>query len=126
MPITRGSALTGHVGASVLRTVVTTAVVTGVALLVGFRPDATVGDWLVVVGIVLAFGFALSWMAAALGLVAKTVAGANGSTLPLQFLLPFLSSAFVPAGSMPDGVSWFTAHQPFTPGVDSLRALGVP
>jgi ABC-2 type transport system permease protein len=61
-------------------------------------------------------------------MVAKTVAGANGATLPLQFLLPFLSSAFVPAASMPAGVRWFTTHQPFTPVVESLRALltGVP
>ncbi len=123
MAVTRGALLTGHVGASVLRTLVTTAVVTGVALLAGFRPQASVAGWFAVVGIVAAFSFALAWLSAALGLVAKTVAGANGSTLPIQFLLPFLSSAFVPAGSMPAGVRWFTAHQPFTPVVGCLRAL---
>jgi ABC-2 type transport system permease protein len=115
--------LTGHVGASVLRTLVTVTVVTGVALLVGFRPAASVADWFAVAGIVVAFSFALAWLSAALGLVAKTVAGANGSTLPIQFLLPFLSSAFVPAESMPAGVRWFTAHQPFTQVVECLRAL---
>jgi ABC-2 type transport system permease protein len=123
MAITRGAVLTGHVGASVLRTLATTTVVTGVALLVGFRPRASVVDWLAVVGILAAFSFALAWLSAALGLVAKSVAGANGSTLPIQFLLPFLSSAFVPAASMPAGVRWFTAHQPFTPVVECLRAL---
>jgi len=56
-------------------------------------------------------------------LVAKSVAGANGATLPIQFLLPFLSSAFVPADSMPAGVRWFAAYQPFTAVVESLRAL---
>jgi len=104
-------------------TLVTTTVVTGVALLVGFRPNASVVDWLAVAGIVAAFSFALAWLSAAVGLVAKTVAGANSATLPIQFLLPFLSSAFVPAASMPAGVRWFTAHQPFTPVVESLRAL---
>jgi ABC-2 type transport system permease protein len=78
---------------------------------------------LAVVGIVTAFSVALAWLSAALGLVAKSVAGANGSTLPIQFLLPFLSSTFVPADSMPAGVRWFAAHQPFTPVVESLRAL---
>jgi ABC-2 type transport system permease protein len=123
MAVTRGALLAGHVGGSVLRTLMATTVLTGVALLVGFRPKASVLDWLAVVGIIAAFAFALAWLSAALGLVAKSVAGANGSTLPIQFLLPFLSSTFVPADSMPAGVRWFAAHQPFTPVVESLRAL---
>ena len=123
MAISRGALLTGHVAGGVIRAFVTTAVVTGVALLVGFRPHADVLDWLVVAGIVAAFALALAWLSVALGLVTKSIAGANGSTLPIQFLLPFLSSAFVPADSMPAGIRWFTAHQPFTPVVESLRAL---
>jgi ABC-2 type transport system permease protein len=123
MAVARGAVLTGHVGANVLRTLGTTTVITGVALLVGFRPHASVADWCAVAGIIAAFSFALAWLAAALGLVAKTIAGANSATLVLQFLLPFLSSAYVPAASMPAGVRWFTAHQPFTPVVASLRSL---
>jgi len=123
MAVTRGALLAGHVGGSVVRALVATTVLTGVALLVGFRPKASVPDWLAVVGIVAAFSFALAWLSAALGLVAKSVAGANGSTLPIQFLLPFLSSTFVPAESMPAGVRWLAAHQPLTPVVESLRAL---
>lgn len=123
MAIARGAVLTGHVVGYVIRTLVTTTVVTGVALLIGFRPRAGVLDWLAVAGVVAAFAFALAWLSTALGLVTKSVAGANGVTLPIQFLLPFLSSAFVPAGSMPPGIRWFAAHQPFTAVADSLRAL---
>jgi ABC-2 type transport system permease protein len=106
-----------------VRALAASIVLTGVALLVGFRPKATFEDWLAVAGIVASFSFALAWMSAALGLVARSVAGANGSTLPIQFLLPFLSSTFVPSDSMPAGLRWFAAHQPFTPVVESLRAL---
>jgi len=123
MAVSRGAVLTGHVGSSVLRTLVTTTFLTGVALLVGFRPRASLPEWLAVVGIVAAFAFALAWLSVALGLIAKSIAGANSATLPIQFLLPFLSSAFVPADSMPAGVRWFTANQPFTPVVESMRAL---
>jgi len=123
MAVVRGALLAGHVGGSIVRTLAATIIVTGVALLVGFRPKASVLDWFAVVGLVAAFAFALAWLSAALGLVSKSVAGANGSTLPIQFLLPFLSSTFVPADSMPAGVRWFAAHQPFTPVVESLRAL---
>jgi ABC-2 type transport system permease protein len=123
MAVTRGALLAGHVGGSVLRTVCATTVVTGVALLVGFRPHASVADWFAAACIIVAFAYALAWLSAAIGLATKSVAGANGSTLPLQFLLPFLSSTFVPVGSMPSGVRWFAANQPFTAVVDSLRAL---
>ena len=123
MAVTRGALLSGHVGISVVRMLAGTAAVTGVALLLGFRPKASLADWFAVVWIVAAFSFALAWLSAALGLVTKSVAGANGSTLPLSFLLPFLSSTFVPVDSMPAGVRWFAANQPFTAVVDSLRAL---
>jgi ABC-2 type transport system permease protein len=123
MAVTRGALLAGHVGGSVMRTLIATTAITGVALLAGFRPKASVADWLAVAGIVSAFAFAMAWLAAAIGLATRSVAGANGSTLPLQFLLPFLSSTFVPADSMPAGVRWFAANQPFTAVVDSLRAL---
>ena len=39
LPISCGAVLTGHVAASVARNVVSTALVVGVALLCGFRPD---------------------------------------------------------------------------------------
>jgi ABC-2 type transport system permease protein len=123
MPVSRGALLAGHVCVSVLRTLVTATVVIGVGLLVGFRPKASVTDWFAVAGIVAAFSFALAWLSAAIGMVAKSAAGANGLTLPIQFLLPFLSSTFVPANTMPAGVHWFVDHQPFTPVVESMRAL---
>jgi ABC-2 type transport system permease protein len=123
MAVSRGALLTGHVGTYVVRTLVNSAFVMGVAVLAGFRPHASVAGWFAVIGLVVAFSFALAWLSAALGLVTKSVAGANSSTLPILFLLPFLSSAFVPAISMPAGVRWFTAHQPFTAVVDTFRAL---
>jgi len=67
MAVTRGALLAGHVGGSVVRTFVATTVVTIVALLVGFRPKASVADWFAVVGIVAAFSFALAWLSAAIG-----------------------------------------------------------
>jgi ABC-2 type transport system permease protein len=123
MPISRGAVLTAHVVANVLRTLISTTIVAAVAILVGFRPHASALDWLTVAGVAAAFSFALAWLSVALGMAAKSIAGANGATLPIQFLLPFLSSAFVPAESMPIGIRWFTANQPFTSVVESLRAL---
>lgn len=45
LPMPAATCLVGHVVASVLRNLLATAVVVGVALLVGFRPVAGVGEW---------------------------------------------------------------------------------
>lgn len=123
MAVTRGALLAGHVGGSVMRTLIATTAITVVALVAGFRSHASLGNWLAVAGVVAAFAFAMAWLAAAIGLATRSVAGANGSTLPLQFVLPFLSSTFIPSDLMPVGVRWFAANQPFTAVVDTLRGL---
>jgi ABC-2 type transport system permease protein len=96
--------------------------VVAVALALGFRPNATATEWLAAVGVFVALTFALTWMAVAFGLFAKTPAGANSLAL-LMVVLPFISSAFVPTDSMPAGVRWLAHNQPFTPVIETLRGL---
>jgi ABC-2 type transport system permease protein len=64
----------------------------------------------------------LTWVAAIAGLTAKTVDGASAFSYPLIFL-PFISSAFVPTGSMPPVVRAFAENQPVTSIVNAIRAL---
>jgi len=101
---------------------VSLGVVVGVALLMGFRSGAGVGAWLAVVGVLVVFTLALTWMAVIPGLTAKTVDGASAFSYPLIFL-PFLSSAFVPTESMPGPVRWFAENQPVTSIVNTIRDL---
>ena len=122
MAIARVSVLTGHVLGSVLHTLFSLAVVLGVAVLVGFRPNATAVEWLAVTGVLTATTFALVWLAVAMGLVSKTVAAASNLSMPLT-LLPLFGSGFVPTDSMPAGLRWFAEHQPFTPVMETLRGL---
>ncbi|GAA1502288.1 ABC transporter permease [Dactylosporangium maewongense] len=122
MAIARVSVLTGHVLGSVLQTLLQLAVVLGVAVLVGFRPNATTIEWLTVAGVLTATTFALVWLAVAMGLAAKTVAGASNVPMPL-LLLPFFGSGFVPTDSLPVGLRWFAEYQPFTPIMETLRGL---
>jgi ABC-2 type transport system permease protein len=88
----------------------------------GYRSDANVGRWLAAAGLVALLTFALSWLAVAIGLAAPNAEGTSGFTLIVQ-LLPFVSSAFVPTGTMSGGVRWFAHNQPFTPVIDTLRGL---
>ncbi|MGC5018183.1 ABC transporter permease [Micromonospora sp. DT47] len=122
MAIFRPSVLTGHVVGSMIQTLLALLVVTGVALLVGFRPTATPIEWLAAIGILAAITFALTWLSVALGLVSKSVETASNLPMPL-ILLPFLGSGFVPTDSMPAAVRWFAEYQPFTPVMETLRGL---
>jgi ABC-2 type transport system permease protein len=122
MAIARVSVLTGHVVGSMIQTLLSTSLVTGVALLVGFRPTAGPAEWVAALGLLAMIIFALTWLAVALGLVAKTVESASNLPMPLVFL-PFLSSGFVPTDSMPTALRAFAEHQPFTPFIETLRGL---
>jgi ABC-2 type transport system permease protein len=114
--------LAGHVTASVLRNLASTLLVLGVGLAVGFRPHASALGWLAAGGTLLAFVVAVSWLAAAIGLLARSPEGANGATFLLMFL-PYASSAFVPVATMPDWLQGFARHQPVTPVIETLRGL---
>lgn len=122
MAISRVSVLTGRVIGSVIRTMIAVVLVIAVALIVGFRPTAGPAQWLAAIGFIALLTLALTWIAMALGMAAKSVAGANGSTLILQFG-PFISSGFVPPDTMPVGVRWFAENQPFTSMIETLRGL---
>lgn len=116
------SILAGHVAASALRNAVSTLLVFGVAFLIGFRPHAGPLDWLAAVGVLAAFVLAMSWLAAAIGLIAKSPEAANGFTFLIMFL-PYASSAFVPVDTMPTWLQGFAQHQPITPVIETLRGL---
>ncbi len=122
MDISRGAVLTGHLIASMLRSAIAIAGIIGVAFLIGFRPSASLLDWLAVVGFIGLVAISTSWLTVALGLAAKTVESAGMATVPL-IMLPFLSSAIVPAHTMAAGVRQFAEYQPFTPIIETLRGL---
>jgi ABC-2 type transport system permease protein len=122
MNVSRGAVLNGHVVATMLSCLIATAVIIGMAFALGFRSSASPLDWLGVIGIIVATAFAAAWLTVALGIAAKTPESAGLTVIPL-ILLPFLSSAIVPADKMGQGVRQFAEYQPFTPIIESLRGL---
>lgn len=122
MAISRTAVLTGHVGGSMIQTMLGLATVSVVALLMGFRSSATAVQWLAAFGVLAMIAFALTWLTVAMGMAAGSVESASNTPMFLV-LLPFLSSGFAPTDSMPTAVQWFSAHQPFTPFIESVRGL---
>jgi ABC-2 type transport system permease protein len=122
LPIARSGVLWAHVLTSLAANLISLAVVTGVAVAMGFRSDAGVLAWLAVAGILILVTLALTWVAVIPGLTAKSVDGAGAFSYPLIFL-PFISSAFVPTATMPGPVRAFADYQPTTSIVDTIRDL---
>ena len=122
MDISRGAVLNAQVIASMLRSLIAIAAIIGVAFALGFRPSASLLDWLGAIGFIVVVSVATSWLTVAMGLAAKTPESAGMATVPL-ILLPFLSSAIVPADTMRTGARQFAEYQPFTPIIETLRGL---
>lgn len=122
LPIRSFAVLTGHVTASVARNAISTAIVLLASLAMGFRPNAGPLDWLGAIGLLLLYVVALSWLAAALGVIAKSVESASTLSFFMLFV-PYLSSAFVQVETMPAFLRPISEHQPITPVIETVRSL---
>ena len=122
MPVFGSSLLIGHVIASLARNLVATSLVIVVALGIGWRPTGSPVRWVATVGMIVLFVLALSWLAAGVGLLARSAEAATSFTMVLMFI-PYVSTAFVPAHTMPAVLGDFARYQPFTPIIETMRGL---
>ena len=122
MSISRSAVLAGHVLGSMAQALLALAIVVAVAVLLGFRTTTGPIEWLAALGILVLTTVALTWLAVALAMAVDNVESASNVGMPLV-LLPFLGSGFVPTSSMPGPVRVFADYQPFTPIMETIRAL---
>ena len=122
MPVARASVLGGHVLTSLLFNFISSAAILLVSLLIGFRPQADAGQWLLAVFVLFLFTMALTWMAAFFGLFSKNAETA-GIFIYFLMVLGFVSSGFAPVETMAPALRAFASWQPMTPILDCLRAL---
>jgi len=123
LPMANLAVLNGHVISDLLRNGISTIVMITTGLLLGFRSSASVGDWLLVVAILLLFTLAFSWLGAIMGTVAKSVEGVQWLSFVIVFPLTFASSAFVPTEGMSKYLKIFAENQPLTHIIEAVRAL---
>ena len=123
LPMSRGAVLAGRTLADVATNVLQLTVMVTVALIIGFSFEGSV---LEVVGgfvLMLLFGYAFSWVFASFALVSSSAEAAQSIGFLVIFPLTFISSAFVPLETLPDGLQQFAEVNPFTVAVDAMRAL---
>lgn len=122
MAISPGSVLGGPVLGTVVQGVLAVALVLGVAVALGYRPDAGPLGWLALAGLIVVVTSAFTWLCVAMGLAAKSVETASNTPMLLT-VLPFFGSGFVPVETMPAAVRWFAEYQPLTPIIETTRGL---
>lgn len=123
LPMGNNTLLFGHISADMVRNVISGVIILIVGFLVGFRPNADAGEWLIVAGLAFLFTLAISWLSAILGLMVKSLEAAQWIGFVIIFPLTFISSAFVPTDTMPPALQAFAENQPVTHVIDTMRAL---
>jgi ABC-2 type transport system permease protein len=123
LPMSNLAVLNGHVVSDLFRNGLSAIVMIVAGLVIGFRPDASPTDWLLAIGLISLFTFAISWLSAIVGVAAKSVEGVQWLTFIVIFPLTFASSAFAKPETMSSWLRVFAENQPVTHMVDALRSL---
>ncbi len=123
LPMSNIAVLSGHVISDVFRNGISTAIMLVAGLVIGFRSGASLTDWLVIAGLLLLFTLAFSWLAAIVGVLAKSVEAVQWLTFIIVMPLTFASSAFVPTENMNAILKPFAENQPITHIIEAVRAL---
>ncbi|MGP3533795.1 ABC transporter permease [Microbacterium sp. RD1] len=123
LPIARIAPLSGALLADTVRYAIATTLTFAMGIIMGLRPEG--GPWGVVGAglLVIASAWALSWIFAFFGVIARTASSVQGISLIILFPLTFLSNAFVPADTMPAWLQWFVDVNPVSHLVTAVRDL---
>ena len=123
LPMSNLAVLNGHVISDLFRNGISTLVMIITGLVIGFRPHANAVEWLEIAGLLVLFTLTFSWLAAIVGIIAKSIEAVQWLSFVLIFPLTFASSAFVPTEGMPRGLKFFAENQPITQVVEAIRSL---
>lgn len=123
LPMSRSAVLMGRTLADLTRNAAVTTIMLGLGALLGWR--VAQGLWAAVLAVVLAlaFGHALSWVIATVGLAVKSPEIAQTAGFLPMFPLVFASSAFLPTAAMPGWLRAFADHQPLSIVANAIRSL---
>jgi oleandomycin transport system permease protein len=123
LPIARSAPLVGHILGDSVKYVLSILLVFGLGAALGFRPHGGALDLLAAAGLLLAFAFALCWVATLIGVVARTAETVQALSLVLIFPFTFGSNVFVPTGKLPGWLAAWVRVNPVTQVSDAVRAF---
>ncbi|HSX47005.1 MAG TPA: ABC transporter permease [Patescibacteria group bacterium] len=128
LPMSRAAVMAGRTLSDTIRNLVVILIMLIMGTIMGFRFQRGFLDAIIMVVLLLLYGFAFSWIAAVIGLASGDTETAQLAGFLMVFPLTFASAVFVPTASMPGWLQAFANNQPVTHVVTAARqmALGTP
>lgn len=123
LPMNNSAVVVGHIISDLFRNIISGTIIVAIGFAIGFRPNASPTEWLLVIGLAMLFTLAMSWLSAILGLIVRSLEAAQWMGFVIIFPLTFISSAFVPVETMPSALQAFAENQPLTLVIDTVRSL---
>lgn len=123
LPIARSAVIAGRTFSDIAMNVIALVTMLAVGFIVGFSFNANPAEIVAGLGLVVLFGYAMSWVYAFIGLISSTPESASALITIIIFPLTFVSSVYVPTASMPTVLRAIANANPITTIVDALRAL---
>jgi len=122
LPIHRAADPLSRVLANAVRIIVTTVIILGTGVVLGFRFEEGVPAAVAWVFVPTAFGVAFSLGVITLALFAERMIVVEASSIVWSILM-FFSTGFVPLEQFPDGMQPFVEHQPVSYAVETMKGL---
>ncbi|BBI35498.1 ABC transporter permease [Cohnella abietis] len=123
LPIARIAPLAGALLADTVRYSIATTLTFTMGYIMGYRPDGGLGNVAIAAVLVICCAWAISWIFAFFGVIARTASSVQGISMLVLFPLTFLSNAFVPVDTMPNWLQWFVKINPVSHLVTAVREL---
>lgn len=123
LPIARISPLAGALLADTIRYTIATVLTLTMGYIMGYRPGGGLGNVALAGVLVIVCSWAISWIFAFFGVIARTASSVQGISMIVLFPLTFLSNAFVPVDTMPGWLQWFVNINPISHLVTAVRDL---
>ncbi|HJQ46703.1 MAG TPA: ABC transporter permease [Amycolatopsis sp.] len=123
LPMSRLAVVLGRTTSDLVVSVIALIVMSLCGLLVGWGIRSSFSDAVLGYLIMLLFAWALSWVGALIGLMARSVEVAQSAGLIWMFPLSFISSAFVPLSTLPGPLRVIAEWNPFTAVINATRDL---
>lgn len=123
LPIARIAPLAGALLADTIRYTIATVLTFAMGYVMGYRPEGGLGYVAIAAVLVIFCSWAISWIFAFFGVIARTASSVQGISMIVLFPLTFLSNAFVPVETMPNWLQWFVNINPVSHLVTAVRDL---
>lgn len=123
LPIARIAPLSGALLADTLRYAIATTLTFVMGVIMGYRPGGGLGGVVLAGLLVIVCSWAISWIFAFFGVIARSASSVQGISMLVLFPLTFLSNAYVPTSTLPSWLAWFANINPVSHLITAVRDL---